>query len=594
MLKKLAGLFSKKSETELVPPVRLEESRRRVLLETANKALNGKDHAKLEETLLVLLKADKRDPEAVTLDGLRLFVLRNFGEAVAALETAISLNTSDARAYKFLAESLFQLGRFREGMVYSNDAYKHFPTDSAVLYVRGSLFSALEDFENAAVFMNKALEYAPDELALLILSNFLALETQGRAQLRKEIASERAIQARKRLLRQLIVARKKRPLNEEESVALMVLAKNTENFSVALDEANRIYAKPLPSSDEALFAAHTLMTAGDVKRAIEMWEQLGSNIGLLQQFTFGMLKAAAGKKYWADGWRLMTEGLSTKNIHAQLGGGLPQWTGGRLGNKKLLVYQDQGFGDNLIALRLLRALRERKIEVVFVTHRDMDDMIRSAELGIEVVCIGDAIDPRALGCGAAVALFNLVHVLQLTPEYLKAPVLIKPPVGLCEEWVERLKSIGGIKVGVVASGNPWRQDDWLRTVPVSALQCLKRIQGVSWVNLAFDKRPERDQVIELLSALDPTPDFKNFSDTAAVIASLDLVVAIDCSVAHLAGALGKKVLVLAPSAIDWRWIVGDDSSPFWPSSEVFRAEGPGRWESAMERLSTRLEELLAR
>jgi hypothetical protein len=77
---------------------------------------------------------------------------------------------------------------------------------------------------------------------------------------------------------------------------------------------------------------------------------------------------------------------------------------------------------------------------------------------------------------------------------------------------------------------------------------------------------------------------RSFADTAALIGELDAVIAVDSSVAHLALALGKKVWVLAPSMLDWRWQIGATLSPFWPNATVLRADGPGIWTKAVKRL----------
>jgi ADP-heptose:LPS heptosyltransferase len=90
---------------------------------------------------------------------------------------------------------------------------------------------------------------------------------------------------------------------------------------------------------------------------------------------------------------------------------------------------------------------------------------------------------------------------------------------------------------------------------------------------------------------DPTPQIRDYADTAALVQALDAVVAIDCSAAHIAASLGKPVWVLTPTFPDWRWQVADDTQPWWPTATVLRAEGPGIWTQAIARL---VQELRAR
>jgi len=134
-----------------------------------------------------------------------------------------------------------------------------------------------------------------------------------------------------------------------------------------------------------------------------------------------------------------------------------------------------------------------------------------------------------------------------------------------------------------------RRDDWLRSLPIEATAPLARVGGVSWVNLMIDERTLRTQLLKSLGMADPMADVKNFFDTAAIVDELDAVIAVDSSVAHLGLALGKKVWVLAPSMLDWRWQIGETMSPWWPKATVLRAEGPGRWATAVSRLVAELE-----
>lgn len=596
MFRKLVGLFSRESNiSEATQSVAvLEESRRRFLLGEANTALNERDYPKLEEVLKILLRANSKDPEAVTLDGLRLFVHGNHQSAAAVLDAAVEYGTSDFRAHKFLPESLLQLGKIGEGLAASERAFEKFPNDPQVLYVRGILFLRAQDLEQAALNLNRSLETAPRDLALLILTNLLAVDVQGRVLLRKDLVSDKARQARKRLFRQLVVMRAREELTTIERMALMALGLNAEHFSVVLDQARQIHERPIVEQEDAVFAGYVFMIGGDVTCSLDMWEQLGHLLSPTQMYSIGIVRAAAGGVNWAVGWKMMSEGWAIKPRHRLFRRGLPIWKGEHLGSKKLLVYQDQGFGDLLIALRFLKKLSTRGIRVVLTSLFDIKGMLAESLPGIEVVWSPEGTDcTDSLGCSAAVALFDLVHVLRIPLADLREPVGINIPAELCESWVNRLKQERSPRIGMILSGNPWRQDDWVRSVSPADAVVLSQVDNVIWVNLCVDERDDKAQMLSQFGALDPVPDLKGFAHTAAVIGELDVVVAIDCSVAHLAAALGKKVLLLAPTVVDWRWRVGEADSPFWPTVEVFRASIPGQWHEPMKQLAARLSELCA-
>jgi hypothetical protein len=188
-----------------------------------------------------------------------------------------------------------------------------------------------------------------------------------------------------------------------------------------------------------------------------------------------------------------------------------------------------------------------------------------------------------------VPLLGLIRLLGLRPAALKDPPVLRAPSELAARWHERFASLAGKRVGLVTSGNTNRSDDWLRTVPTEDLAPLAQLKGISWINLAVDSRPERAAAIDLLRMEDPTPQLRDYAETAAVIDALDAVAAIDCSAAHIAASLGKPVWVLAPTFPDWRWQIAEDTQPWWPTVRLLRAEAPGVFTNAIVRLARELE-----
>ena len=96
-----------------------------------------------------------------------------------------------------------------------------------------------------------------------------------------------------------------------------------------------------------------------------------------------------------------------------------------------------------------------------------------------------------------------------------------------------------------------------------------------------------------MNLVDFTEDIRDFSDTAAFIENLDLVISVDTAVAHLAGALGKPVWTLIPFAPDWRWMLNREDSPWYPTMRLFRQPSPGDWGTVMENVSRALKELIS-
>jgi hypothetical protein len=155
------------------------------------------------------------------------------------------------------------------------------------------------------------------------------------------------------------------------------------------------------------------------------------------------------------------------------------------------------------------------------------------------------------------------------------------------------KAVGSSrKVGLVWAGNPQHYLDVYRSAPLAALEPLASVRGIAWFALQkgageaqLDGLAHRWPICGLGQLLD------SFHTTAAVIESLDLVITVDTSVAHLAGALGKPVWVLLPKQADWRWMLSGESNPWYPTARLFRQQELGDWKPVVEAVRRALEAL---
>jgi hypothetical protein len=154
-------------------------------------------------------------------------------------------------------------------------------------------------------------------------------------------------------------------------------------------------------------------------------------------------------------------------------------------------------------------------------------------------------------------------------------------------WRQRVANEpAGLKVGVVWGGRSTHQNDHNRSIPLLILAPLSRVPGVHFYSL--QKGGPASQATNSpgkMKLVDWTSELGDFADTAALIANLDLVISVDSAVAHLAGAIGKPIWLLAPFVTDWRWPVGRENSPWYPTMRVFRQKATGRWDEVIERVA---------
>ena len=149
------------------------------------------------------------------------------------------------------------------------------------------------------------------------------------------------------------------------------------------------------------------------------------------------------------------------------------------------------------------------------------------------------------------------------------------------------------KVGLVWAGNSEHKNDRNRSLAFKHFHALAKLPKVKWFTL--QKGPAATQARDtdaILPLVDFTDQLNDFSDTAALIENLDLVITVDTAVAHLAGAMGKTVWVLLPFAPDWRWMLNRSDSPWYPSMRLFRQRQPGDWAGVIETVCEELGKIL--
>ena len=283
-------------------------------------------------------------------------------------------------------------------------------------------------------------------------------------------------------------------------------------------------------------------------------------------------------------WRLKNRapGLPLREMAA------PRWhaveQGADWDGKTLLIHAEQGFGDTIQFARFLPRMIERG-RVVVELPRSLTELLAPLTRGAVVVPKGEPLPPYDLHC----PLVSLGHELGIGLDDLDgAPYLSADPAKTAS-WAERLPKKTGLRAGILWAGNPIHADDRNRSIDPTRLDALWRRPGISWVNLQKDGPSPCP-----CPGADPTAELADFSDTAAVLDNLDMVVTVDTAVAHLAGAMGVPCLVMLAYAPDWRWLLERKDSPWYRSLTLLRQPRPGDWASVIAEAAERLRDAAPR
>jgi ADP-heptose:LPS heptosyltransferase len=207
---------------------------------------------------------------------------------------------------------------------------------------------------------------------------------------------------------------------------------------------------------------------------------------------------------------------------------------------------------------------------------------------VDVVARGDALPEFDWQC----PLMSLPLAFRTCLETIPADIpYLQAEPDLARAWATRLGVRRRPRIGLAWAGNADHRNDRNRSIALSRLLPLLETEA-DFVSLQKVVRPGDDALLEAHNVLPVGDALGDFADTAALIAGLDLVISVDTSVAHLAGALGKPIWVLVTYVPDWRWLIGRDDSPWYPSARVFRQDASRDWEAVVARVRTALAELV--
>lgn len=304
---------------------------------------------------------------------------------------------------------------------------------------------------------------------------------------------------------------------------------------------------------------------------------------------------------FARGWA----GHEFRTVQLAKQGGLrtfpqPRWGGERFDGKRLLLWPEQGLGDQLQFVRFLPRVKQLGGTVVLACSAPLLPLFRANCLDADdIVVIGESFAQVDL----QLPLMSIPYVLQLKSWLDGDRVPYLRPNGDISERIdhalpeEQSDRGGPLRVGVAWAGQPKHANDRNRSLMLNALRPLMSVPNVEWYSLQKGDASEaqlepfnlasRELKQPSIAALGPV--FANFNDTAHAVERLDLVISVDTSVAHLAGAMNVPVWMLIPFVPDWRWQVKRTDSPWYPSARLFRQSMAGDWTGVMAKVASALE-----
>lgn len=263
----------------------------------------------------------------------------------------------------------------------------------------------------------------------------------------------------------------------------------------------------------------------------------------------------------------------------------PIWDGAPLAGRSILLHAEQGLGDAIQFIRFAPLVKARGAGRIYLGCSPPLLRLLATAPGIDAVFPGDPLPPFDVHL-PLLSLPSLLGIVNAESLAMSGPYL-NVNDALVQTWRTRLGKLPGYRVGIVWRGRPEHRGDRWRSASLKQFAELAKVPGVSLVSL--QKEPGREELANMPGvALDLGPELTDLTDTAAVLKNLDLLVSVDTSVAHLAGALGVPAWVALPFVPDWRWLQGREDCIWYPSLRLFRQSKRGDWDSVFARIKAEI------
>jgi hypothetical protein len=461
-----------------------------------------------------------------------------FNESIKAYKKVLDIEPNFTEAYNSLGVSLYSVGKFPEALEYFDHMITASPNDPTGYNGRGICLYALSQYEESLLSLNKALT---------INKNFPELFNNIGLTLHK--------------------------LNKFNSAI--------EHFNQAI-QINPNYADAFSNRGLTLQAIKkTAEAKNDFDRCLEIDSKHSD-----AYWNKALIKIQLGE--YEEGWELYEWRWKSFSKKWARHYKEPLWLGDEsLEGKSIFIYPEQGYGDFIQFYRFIPKLQALGAKVILEVPAALISLIR--ESTTETLVIESGQKPPRFNFQCPIMSLPLAFKTRLESIPSSFPYLKTKPEKLFF-WETKLEGRYRPRIGIAWSGSSQHKNDHNRSLKLGTLAPLMSLP-FEFYSLQKEVRPDDEEFLKTA----PIKDFRNylqdFSDTAALIELMDIVVTVDTSVAHLAGALNKKVCILLPNNADYRWMLNRKDSPWYPSAQLFRQSDTSDWTEQIEAIKLHFESI---
>ena len=532
--------------------------------------------AEFDGALDLIDKAITLDPQAAIYHSNRGRVLKAVGNnraAAAAFARSLYLQLGVPASLSDLAGAHLDSGEPETAILFAGRAIERGPDLASAHYNYGLAATALKQFQSAQPAFERALDLMPDFAPALFelgcLHQIQNKDAMAETYYRSAIAADPALVEARANLGNILRARSAL----EEAVV---------HYDAALAEA----------PDHAAVHGNrgvALQELGDPVGALNAYDRALALDPENPEIERNRAQVLLQMGRLAEGWRAFEWRWKTKHFAGiRRDWSCSQWDGRPQADATVLVHAEQGFGDTIQFARYLPLIANRVGRVVVECPAPLMKLIARCEGVDDVIATGSPLPT----CDFHIPMMSLPGAFATELDSIPCDIpYLKATHELRDAWSERVNGQGQFRVGLVWKGSHHHQRNNWRSPGLAALRSLFEVQNVYWVSLQKDDEANDLRTQGMASRLLALGGrLGDFSDTAAAMAHLDLIISPDTAVAHLAGAIGRPVWLILPHVAEWRWLMGRDDSPWYPTMRLFRQHTQGDWTEAVGRMVADLQE----
>lgn len=387
---------------------------------------------------------------------------------------------------------------------------------------------------------------------------------------------------------------------EPESAGLELIAADifraSEQWGQVEQALMRATEKGMDALEVALFRCELLQAMGHTASLKNALNNLICEQPELPKARMMLAELQLSQGIYAEGWANHEYRLHLPEHPILRNYPWPYWTGDSLRDKTILVYAEQGVGDEFMFASCLPDLLKIAQKVFFVCDERLTPLFKNSFPQINTLAfseVPDIVTSHLKTIDFCTAIGSLpLHFRQSSADFPNHNGYLKAANEWKQPWREKLQSLdAGLRVGIAWQGGLMRTGQRTRSLELEQLLPLLELPGIQFINIQHGKvRRELEWLAEKRNLPVTTwpLDTKNMSELAGLVSELDLIITPCCSLVHLAGALGKPVWVMTPKVAAWRYLNEGETMPWYPSARLFRQPEMGDWASVIESIRQQL------